>query len=65
MTAAALRARLLPPVLAIVFAALLCAVVVLISGGSPVTALSTMVTQVGQGTTAVDIVNSAAVYYLA
>ncbi len=65
MSVAALRTRLLPPLLAIAFAVLLCAVVVLISGGSPATALSTMVTQVGQGTTAVDIINSAAVYYLA
>ncbi|MBA2309686.1 MAG: ABC transporter permease [Pseudonocardiales bacterium] len=65
MTVAALRGRLLPPALAIVFAVLLCVVVVLISGGSPATALSAMVTQVGEGTTAVDIVNSAAVYYLA
>jgi general nucleoside transport system permease protein len=59
------RTVLLPPALAIVFAALLCAVALLISGSSPLTALRVMVTQVGQGTTAVDIVNSAAVYYLA
>ena len=37
----------------------------LISGDSPVTALVAMVEQVGQGTTAVDIVNSGAIYYLA
>ncbi len=65
MRVAAVRATLLPPLLAIAFAVLLCAVVVLISGGSPAIALTAMVTQVGQGTTAVDIVNSAAVYYLA
>jgi ABC-type uncharacterized transport system permease subunit len=59
------RSVLLPPALAILFAALLCAVALLISGDSPFTALRVMVTQVGQGTTAVDIVNSAAVYYLA
>ncbi|WP_028938321.1 ABC transporter permease [Pseudonocardia spinosispora] len=56
--------RLLAPVSAIVFAALLCAVALVISGDSPLTALGAMVEQVGQGTTAVDIVNSAAVYYL-
>ena len=59
------RTVLLPPVLAIVFAALLCAVALLISGDSPITALRVMVTQVGEGTTAVDIVNSAAIYYIA
>ena len=47
------------------FAALLCAVALLISGDNPLTALGVMITQVGEGTTAVDIVNSAAVYYLA
>ena len=61
----AVRARLLAPVLAVVFSALLCAVALLVSGDSPGTALRVMVEQVGQGTTAVDIVNSAAVYYLA
>ena len=53
------------PALAIVFAALLCAVALLISGDSPFTALRVMITQVGEGTTAVDIVNSAAIYYIA
>jgi simple sugar transport system permease protein len=61
----ALRARLLAPVLAVVFSALLCAAALLVSGDSPATALAVMIGQVGQGTTAVDIVNSAAVYYLA
>lgn len=60
-----IRATLLPPALAIVFAALICAVALVISGGNPFTALGAMVTQVGQGTTAVDIVNSAAIYYIA
>jgi ABC-type uncharacterized transport system permease subunit len=60
-----LRTVLLPPALAIVFAALLCAVALLISGDSPWTALRVMITQVGAGTTAVDIVNSAAIYYIA
>jgi general nucleoside transport system permease protein len=60
-----IRTVLLPPALAIVFSALLCAVALLISGDSPLTALTVMVTQVGEGTTAVDIVNSAAIYYIA
>ena len=59
------RTVLLPPALAIVFAALLCAIALLVSGDSPLTALRVMVTQVGEGTTAVDIVNSAAIYYIA
>jgi general nucleoside transport system permease protein len=59
------RTVLLPPALAILFAALLCAVALLISGDSPLTALRVMITQVGAGTTAVDIVNSAAIYYIA
>ncbi len=60
-----IRTTLLPPALAVLFAALLCAVALLINGSSPATALSAMITQVGQGTTAVDIVNSGAVYYIA
>jgi general nucleoside transport system permease protein len=59
------RTVLLPPALAVLFAALLCAVALLISGDNPFTALVAMITQVGEGTTAVDIVNSAAVYYIA
>ena len=59
------RTVLLPPALAVVFAALLCAVALLISGDSPFTALRVMITQVGEGTTAVDIVNSGAIYYIA
>jgi simple sugar transport system permease protein len=58
------RTVLLPPALAVLFAALLCAVALVVSGDNPLTALTVMVTQVGQGTTAVDIVNSSAVYYL-
>jgi simple sugar transport system permease protein len=61
----ALRGKLLPPLLAIVFAAVLCSIALLVSGRNPGTALKAMVVQVGQGTTAVDIVNSASVYYLA
>ncbi|MCX6465829.1 MAG: ABC transporter permease [Pseudonocardiales bacterium] len=59
-----IRTTLLPPLLAIVFAALLCAVALLISGASPLTALGAMVGQLGRGTTAVDTVNTAAIYYL-
>ena len=59
------RTVLLPPALAVLFAALLCAVALVVSGENPLTALTAMITQVGQGTTAVDIVNSSAVYYLA
>ena len=64
MNVARIRTALLPPVLAILFAAALCAVALVISGASPLTALGAMVGQVGQGTTAVDIVNSAAIYYI-
>jgi general nucleoside transport system permease protein len=59
------RTILLPPALAIVFAALLCAVALLISGDSPITALRVMIEQIGQGTTLIDIINSGAIYYLA
>jgi ABC-type uncharacterized transport system permease subunit len=59
------RTVLLPPALAIVFAALLCAVALLISGDSPLAALRVMISQVGEGTTAVDIVNTGAIYYIA
>ncbi|MGD9527201.1 ABC transporter permease [Pseudonocardia sp.] len=60
-----LRTVALPPALAVLFAAVLCAIALLISGDSPWIALVAMITQVGEGTTAVDIVNSGAVYYLA
>ena len=59
-----LRGKLLPPVVAIVFSALLCSVALIISGRNPAQALVAMVVQVGHNTTAVDIVNSASVYYL-
>jgi simple sugar transport system permease protein len=58
------RTVLLPPVLAVLFAALLCAIALVVSGDNPIRALTVMITQVGEGTTAVDIVNSSAVYYL-
>ena len=60
-----LRTVVLPPALAVLFAATLCAIALLISGDSPATALAAMITQVGAGTTAVDIVNSGSIYYLA
>ncbi|MEU6130290.1 ABC transporter permease [Saccharopolyspora sp. NPDC047091] len=58
------RSTLLPPVLAIAFAVVLCSLVLLLSGANPIAALGEMITQVGTGTTAVDIVNTAAAYYL-
>ncbi|MFC4947084.1 ABC transporter permease [Pseudonocardia sp. GCM10023141] len=60
-----LRTVALPPLLAVAFAALLCAIALLITGASPGTALVAMITQLGQGTTAVDVINSGAIYYLA
>ena len=64
MNVSRIRTTLLPPLLAVLFAAALCAVALLISGASPATALSVMITQLGQGTTAVDTVNSASIYYI-
>ncbi|MGW5648993.1 ABC transporter permease [Saccharopolyspora sp. NPDC003752] len=58
------RARLLPPALAIVFAAVLCSVVLLVSGANPLATLAEMIAQVARGTTSVDIVNTAGAYYL-
>ncbi|GAA0526091.1 ABC transporter permease [Saccharopolyspora subtropica] len=58
------RARLLPPAAAILFSAVLCSAVLLVSGASPIATLLEMVAQVGRGTTAVDIVNTAGAYYL-
>lgn len=59
------RTRLLPPLLAIVFSVLLCTVALLISGSDPLRAYGTLVSQLVQGTTAVDTVNLGCVYYLA
>ncbi|WP_433870080.1 ABC transporter permease [Saccharopolyspora sp. CA-218241] len=58
------RARLLPPALAIVFSAVLCSAVLLFSGADPVATLAEMIGRVGRGGTAVDILNTAAAYYL-
>lgn len=60
-----LRSSLLAPALAIVFSALLCGAVLLLSGANPLDALGAMIGQVGRGHTAVDIVNSTAIYMLA
>jgi ABC-type uncharacterized transport system permease subunit len=60
-----LRSSLLAPVLAVVFAAVLCAIVLIVSGANPGTALGAMISQVGEGQVAVDIVNSTAIYMLA
>ncbi|WP_019816470.1 ABC transporter permease [Saccharomonospora saliphila] len=59
------RTALLPPALAIVFAMALSSVALLISGADPLHAFATMGAQLGEGTTAVDTVNLATVYYLA
>lgn len=58
------RTKILPPLLAIVFSLLICSIALLISGSNPLQAYGTMVEQLGQGTTAVDTVNLATVYYL-
>jgi general nucleoside transport system permease protein len=62
---ARLRSSLLAPVLAIVVSALLCALILLFSGANPFEALGAMISQVGEGQVAVDIVNSTAIYMLA
>lgn len=59
-----IRTTLLPPALAILFAALLCAAALLISGASPLAALGAMIGQLGRGTTSVDTINTAAIYYV-
>jgi simple sugar transport system permease protein len=60
-----LRGKLLPPALAIVFSMLLCGVALVISGANPFSAFGAMVTQVGKGSTLVDIINSTGIYYIA
>ncbi|MFE0025398.1 ABC transporter permease [Amycolatopsis sp. NPDC059021] len=59
------RTKVLPPLLAIVFALLLSAIALIISGADPLTAYGTMIGQLFKGSTAVDTVNLATVYYLA
>ena len=58
------RTKVLPPLLAIVFSLLICSIALLISGSNPLQAYGTMVGQLFKGTTAVDTVNLATVYYL-
>jgi ABC-type uncharacterized transport system permease subunit len=58
------RTKLLPPLLAIVFAVLLSAIALIISGADPLQAYGTMIGQMFKGSTAVDTVNLATVYYL-
>ncbi len=60
-----LRSSLLAPVLAVLFAAVLCAIALIASGANPAEALGAMIGQVGEGQVAVDIVNSTAIYMLA
>ncbi|MET0191255.1 MAG: ABC transporter permease [Pseudonocardia sediminis] len=65
MTTSKIRSAVLAPALAVLVAALLCAVALLVSGDSPLQAFGVMISQLGSGTVAVDTVNSAAVYYIA
>jgi general nucleoside transport system permease protein len=58
------RTKVLPPLLAIAFSVLVCSVALLVSGADPLRAYGTMLGQLGRGTTAVDTVNLATVYYL-
>src|SRR3954469_8358755 len=60
-----IRTAVVPPLLAIVFAALLSSIALLVSGDNPGAALVVMITQLGTGTTAVDVLNTGAVYYIA
>lgn len=59
------RTALLPPLLAIAFAVALSSVALVISGADPLHAFGTMAAQLNEGTTSVDTVNLATVYYLA
>ncbi|MEU3275442.1 ABC transporter permease [Saccharomonospora sp. NPDC006951] len=59
------RTVVLPPLLAIVFALVLSSIALLISGADPLRAFGTMGAQLFKGTTAVDTVNLATVYYIA
>ncbi|WP_027945645.1 ABC transporter permease [Amycolatopsis taiwanensis] len=58
------RTKVLPPLLAIVFSLLICSIALVISGADPLRAYGTMVGELGKGTTAIDTVNLATVYYL-
>jgi general nucleoside transport system permease protein len=58
------RTKVLPPLLAIVFSLVICSIALLISGSDPLRAYGTMIEQLFKGTTAVDTLNLATVYYL-
>lgn len=58
------RTKVLPPLLAIVFSLLICSIALVISGADPLRAYGTMIGELGKGTTSVDTVNLATVYYL-
>lgn len=60
-----LRSKIAPALAACAIAAGLSAIVLLVAGHDPAQALSTMIGQLGRGATAVDVVNTAAIYYLA
>lgn len=60
-----LRGKVAPAVLAILFSMALCGIALLLSHASPWRAFGAMAGQLVHGTTTVDTVNSAAVYYLA
>jgi simple sugar transport system permease protein len=60
-----LRGKLLPPALAIIFSMLLCGVALVLSGANPFRAFGVMVTQLGDLSIVVDILNSTGIYYLA
>lgn len=59
------RSALLPPVVAVGFAMVLSSAALLLSGADPLRAFGTMGARLLEGTTAVDTVNLATVYYLA
>ncbi|GAA1975096.1 ABC transporter permease [Amycolatopsis minnesotensis] len=58
------RTKILPPLLAIIFSLIISAIALVISGSDPFEAYGTMVKQLFVGSTAVDTVNLASVYYL-
>ncbi|EIE97558.1 ABC transporter permease [Saccharomonospora glauca] len=59
------RTALLPPVMAILFAMALSSIALLLSDANPLEAFATMGAKLFEGTTAVDTVNLAVVYYFA
>lgn len=57
--------KLVAPALAVAAAALLCSLALILSGANPASALGAMIGQVGESDTAVDILNSTAVFMIA